>query len=103
VFFSRGLVNLWYGGKKKLKSLAIGQVWRPETAPAGSNAYLGNDDAATDTAQAVAAVTKSKSKAQQAVAQARGGKPTVRRRNASGTSGQPAGSSNTPQKPGSSR
>ena len=26
VFFSRGLVNLWYGGKKKLKSLAIGQV-----------------------------------------------------------------------------
>lgn len=30
VFFARGLVNLWYGGKKKLKSLAIGQVWRPE-------------------------------------------------------------------------
>lgn len=30
VFFSRGLVNLWYGGKKKLKALSIGQVWRPE-------------------------------------------------------------------------
>ncbi|VUZ25962.1 Protein translocase subunit SecD [uncultured Comamonas sp.] len=30
VFFSRGLVNLWYGGRKKLKSLAIGQVWKPE-------------------------------------------------------------------------
>lgn len=30
VFFSRGLVNLWYGGKKKLKVLSIGQVWRPE-------------------------------------------------------------------------
>ena len=30
VFFSRGLVNLWYGGKKKLKSLSIGQVWKPE-------------------------------------------------------------------------
>ncbi|MBS0493311.1 MAG: protein translocase subunit SecD [Proteobacteria bacterium] len=30
VFFSRGLVNLWYGRKKKLKSLAIGQVWKPE-------------------------------------------------------------------------
>ena len=29
VFFSRGLVNLWYGRRKKLKSLAIGQVWRP--------------------------------------------------------------------------
>ena len=30
VFFSRGLVNLWYGRKKKLKSVAIGQVWKPE-------------------------------------------------------------------------
>lgn len=30
VFFSRGLVNLWYGGRKRLKSVAIGQVWKPE-------------------------------------------------------------------------
>jgi preprotein translocase subunit SecD len=30
VFFSRGLVNLWYGRKKKLKSVSIGTVWRPE-------------------------------------------------------------------------
>ncbi len=30
VMFSRGLVNLYYGGKKKLKTLAIGQVWKPE-------------------------------------------------------------------------
>jgi len=30
VFFSRGLVNLWYGGKKKLKSVSIGTVWRPD-------------------------------------------------------------------------
>ena len=30
VFFSRGLVNLWYGRKNKLKSLSIGTVWRPE-------------------------------------------------------------------------
>lgn len=29
VMFSRGLVNLYYGGKKKLKALSIGQVWRP--------------------------------------------------------------------------
>ncbi len=29
VFFSRGLVNLWYGGKKKLSKLSIGQVWKP--------------------------------------------------------------------------
>jgi preprotein translocase subunit SecD len=32
VMFSRGLVNLWYGRQKKLKSVAIGQVWRPEGA-----------------------------------------------------------------------
>jgi preprotein translocase subunit SecD len=30
VFFSRGLVNLWYGKEKKLKSVSIGTVWRPE-------------------------------------------------------------------------
>jgi preprotein translocase subunit SecD len=30
VMFSRGLVNLWYGRQKKLKSVSIGQVWRPE-------------------------------------------------------------------------
>ena len=29
VVFSRGLVNLWYGRQKKLKGVAIGQVWRP--------------------------------------------------------------------------
>jgi preprotein translocase subunit SecD len=34
VMFSRGLVNLWYGRQKKLKSVSIGQVWRPDGAPA---------------------------------------------------------------------
>jgi len=29
VFFSRGLVNLWYGRQKKLGKLSIGQVWKP--------------------------------------------------------------------------
>jgi preprotein translocase subunit SecD len=29
VFFSRGVVNLWYGRQKKLKSVSIGTVWRP--------------------------------------------------------------------------
>ena len=29
VFFARGLANLWYGRKKKLDKLSIGQVWRP--------------------------------------------------------------------------
>jgi preprotein translocase subunit SecD len=31
VFFSRGLVNLWYGRQKKLKTISIGTIWRPET------------------------------------------------------------------------
>lgn len=31
VFFSRGLVNFWYGRKKKLKTLSIGTVWKPKT------------------------------------------------------------------------
>lgn len=30
VFFSRGLVNLWYGRQKKLKSVSIGTVWRAD-------------------------------------------------------------------------
>ena len=30
VFFSRGLVNFWYGRMKKLKGVSIGTVWRPD-------------------------------------------------------------------------
>jgi preprotein translocase subunit SecD len=96
VFFSRGLVNLWYGGKKKLKSLAVGQVWRPAAAD-GATAYLDKADQRTDTAAQIAATKvpnppKSKAKAA-AGAQARAGKPTVRNRNAPGG----------PNKPGSTR
>jgi preprotein translocase subunit SecD len=29
VFVSRGVVNLWYGRKKKLASVSIGQIWKP--------------------------------------------------------------------------
>lgn len=36
VMFSRGLVNLWYGGRKRLKSVSIGQVWKPEGAGSGN-------------------------------------------------------------------
>ena len=44
VFFSRGLVNLWYGRRKKLKSVAIGQVWKPEdTSGLRSVAARGSD------------------------------------------------------------
>ncbi|MBX3622096.1 MAG: protein translocase subunit SecD [Rhizobacter sp.] len=37
VVFSRGLVNLWYGRQKKLKSVSIGQVWKPKAADAPAN------------------------------------------------------------------
>jgi len=30
VFFSRGLVNFWYGRQNRLKSVSIGTVWRPD-------------------------------------------------------------------------
>jgi preprotein translocase subunit SecD len=30
VFFSRGLVNFWYGSQKRLHAVSIGTVWRPE-------------------------------------------------------------------------
>ena len=32
VFFSRGIVNLIYGNKKKLDKISIGQVWKPAIA-----------------------------------------------------------------------
>ena len=35
VFFSRGVVNLWYGRQKKLKSVSIGTVWRPDGGTSG--------------------------------------------------------------------
>ena len=31
VFFSRSLVNFWYGRMKKLKGVSIGTVWRPDS------------------------------------------------------------------------
>ncbi len=34
VFFSRGLVNLWYGRMKRVPSLSIGQIWKPDAAAA---------------------------------------------------------------------
>ncbi|MEJ3958735.1 protein translocase subunit SecD [Brachymonas sp. G13] len=35
VFFSRGLVNLWYGRQRKLKTVSIGTVWKPTDDAAG--------------------------------------------------------------------
>jgi preprotein translocase subunit SecD len=45
VVFSRGLVNLWYGRQKRLKSVSIGQVWK------GGEARPALDDAALDDAK----------------------------------------------------
>jgi preprotein translocase subunit SecD len=36
VFLSRGVVNLWYGRKKKLGKIAIGTVWNANAAGAGT-------------------------------------------------------------------
>ena len=41
VFFSRGLVNFWYGRMKKLKGVSIGTVWRPEGVDAGTQVVQG--------------------------------------------------------------
>ena len=30
VFFSRGVVNFWYGRKNRLKTVSIGTIWRPD-------------------------------------------------------------------------
>jgi preprotein translocase subunit SecD len=37
VFVSRGVVNLWYGRKKKLGKIAIGTVWTPGIATASKS------------------------------------------------------------------
>jgi preprotein translocase subunit SecD len=34
VFFSRGVVNAWYGRQNRLKSVSIGTVWRPDAGTA---------------------------------------------------------------------
>ncbi|OSI11571.1 protein translocase subunit SecD [Neisseria zoodegmatis] len=35
VVVSRSLVNLWYGGRRKLQHISIGSVWKPNTETAG--------------------------------------------------------------------
>ncbi len=90
VFFSRGLVNAWYGGKKKLKSLAIGQVWRPAAEGAPYPQVGSEADADTDTMRATKAVA-----AQPTGKSGRSGaKPVLRNRAREGAA---------PRKPGSSR
>jgi preprotein translocase subunit SecD len=90
VFFSRGLVNLWYGGKKKLKTLAIGQVWRPATTGAYGTAdtapAVSSDGSVSSASPASSASSKGKA--------GRQGKPQLRNRSREGAA---------PRKPGSPR
>jgi preprotein translocase subunit SecD len=37
VLFSRGLVNLWYGRQKKLKSVSIGTIWGGSDSPSAAS------------------------------------------------------------------
>ncbi|MEX3548199.1 MAG: protein translocase subunit SecD [Burkholderia sp.] len=93
VFFSRGLVNLWYGGRNKLKSVAIGQVWKlAAAAPAGLGSQpFFEHDGDTDTAKAVrpAAAKGNKAKAGKG-----GAKPVAYRRSGLGVPPKTPGSSN---------
>jgi len=52
VFFSRGLVNLWYGRQKKLKSVLIGQVWTGGAKQPGDQLPVPDDLAVEDAAAA---------------------------------------------------
>ncbi|AYQ87351.1 preprotein translocase subunit SecD [Burkholderia gladioli] len=93
VFFSRGLVNLWYGGRKKLKSVAIGQVWKPaaaDAAGAGRQVFL-EQDGDTDTAKAARPAA---AKGAKATAGKGGAKPVARRRSGPGVPPKTPGSSN---------
>ena len=56
VFFSRGLVNVWYGRQKKLKSILIGQVWKGGSTQPGN---VPQPDDLEDAADAAAAAKAS--------------------------------------------
>ena len=40
VFFSRGLVNLWYGNVQRLQKVSIGTVWRPKASEPSTSTDL---------------------------------------------------------------
>jgi preprotein translocase subunit SecD len=58
VFFSRGLVNLWYGRQKKLKSVLIGQVWKGGAKVPGGQVPQPDDLVVQDGGAAKAAPSK---------------------------------------------
>jgi preprotein translocase subunit SecD len=91
VFFSRGIVNAWYGGKKKLKTLAIGQVWRPATAEGVAYPQVTSEaDQNTDTMRAAKAVApQPKGKGGRS-----GAKPVLRNRAREGAASRKPGAPN---------
>ena len=48
VFFSRGIVNLVYGAKKKLEKISIGTVWRPSSVVTSNDGAVATDVVAGD-------------------------------------------------------
>ena len=48
VFFSRGIVNLVYGAKKKLEKISIGTVWRPSSVVTSNDGAAATDVVAGD-------------------------------------------------------
>ena len=103
VFFSRGLVNLWYGGKKKLKTLAIGQVWRP----AGAAGAFDASDAGADAAPALSSSSSAAAGSASGASGASGGSGASNKAKG-GRQGKAqlrnrARDSAAPRKPGSSR
>lgn len=100
VFFSRGIVNLWYGGRKKLKTLAIGQIWRPQSMEEAAIAAVAGSSAGAN------ASTGTGARAAQSLTGAvppRAGKPKLRRRSGPGVSTPPAALPDKSDKSGSSR
>ncbi|ALV05098.1 protein translocase subunit SecD [Roseateles depolymerans] len=51
VMFSRALVNLWYGRRKRLKGVSIGTIWKPTPEP-GAAADAAVSSEATEVAKA---------------------------------------------------
>ena len=58
MLFRSGLVNLWYGGQKRLKAVSIGQVWRPAGSPAAGLDLSADSSAGLPADEAVAAPAK---------------------------------------------
>jgi preprotein translocase subunit SecD len=63
VFFSRGLVNLYYGNKKKLKEVSIGTVWKPDGGALHQDELVTTDAVPADTAGVAKQLAKSAPKA----------------------------------------